>query len=607
MFLQNLPLRVITVLFSLQVVFVLGDPNDWVNVDYVISQAAKEQSRSDTVDARATIVRNAGSSAGKGPWTITNSKGDVPPSKDPHDYLSWAPYHWPDCNWCTQTAGRTHLAHTVAGPGQNNSDSNGTISAPFLEDPYSNESVLSRRTRRQIKHRRSRILFNIDLDLEELADPVPPVGPDPSEISALSSVELPTSSTLTLKPTSISTPTATITSAASTSSGRAYAPAKAAAKPTKTSCTPTPTKALAPSATWTTCPYVGRDGQVNPDVRDLNGPDAINDASQAVIYNAIAYALEGTSTYSKNVANLINTFFLAPDTKMNPNMNFGQIVRGPGPDGVSGTFTGILDLRGIVKIINGIAIIKAAGSPDWTQVFEQQMKAWLTDYVNWLKTSSIGQITASRPNNHGTFYTSQVAAAKMSSGDQQGAALDLQAFFAGPFLDQVAQSGEQPFEAIRTRPYHYRNFNLEALITNAKLGDQIGLNLWIRKSKYGATIQTALDFVLTLNPGNEDRSLVFPHVASVSAAYGDPTGKYAAFLRKNDPTYQSKPYYFYDQPVAIPNSPAATKQGKRFSRKRDGTIPDIPFECPAVFQGVVKVEIANGVFVTCDELRPLYN
>ena len=68
-------------------------------------------------------------------------------------------------------------------------------------------------------------------------------------------------------------------------------------------------------------------------------------------------------------------------------------------DGVSGTFTGVLDLRGIVKIINGIAIVKAAGSPDWTQAFDQQMNSWLADYVNWSKTSSVGQITASRPKS----------------------------------------------------------------------------------------------------------------------------------------------------------------------------------------------------------------
>lgn len=90
-----------------------------------------------------------------------------------------------------------------------------------------------------------RMPLNIVLDLE---DPAPTVGPNPGAISALSSVELSTSSTFTFQPTSISAPAASITAAASTSSGRTYAPAKAAAKTTKSSCTPSPTKALAPSA-----------------------------------------------------------------------------------------------------------------------------------------------------------------------------------------------------------------------------------------------------------------------------------------------------------------------------------------------------------------------
>lgn len=136
---------------------------------------------------------------------------------------------------------------------------------------------------------------------------------------------------------------------------------------------------------------------MNPDVRQINAPDAINNVAQAVIFNAIAFALKSTSVYSKNVAQLINTFFLAPATKMNPNMNFGQMVRGPGLTGTEGTFTGVLDLRGVVKIINGIAIVKAAGSPDWTQALDQQMKSWFSDYVNWLTTSSLGQLVASRP------------------------------------------------------------------------------------------------------------------------------------------------------------------------------------------------------------------
>jgi len=33
-------------------------------------------------------------------------------------------------------------------------------------------------------------------------------------------------------------------------------------------------------------------------------------------------------------------------------------------------------------------------------------------------------------------------------------------------MDQLAGSGEQPFEAVRTRPFHYRCFNIEALIVS---------------------------------------------------------------------------------------------------------------------------------------------
>jgi hypothetical protein len=81
---------------------------------------------------------------------------------------------------------------------------------------------------------------------------------------------------------------------------------------------------------------------------------------------------------------------------MNPNMNFGQIVRGPGAKGRQGTFTGILDLRGMVKICNGVSVLKAAGSPHWTAAREKAMQQWMSAYSNWLTDSALGKSTASR-------------------------------------------------------------------------------------------------------------------------------------------------------------------------------------------------------------------
>lgn len=70
-------------------------------------------------------------------------------------------------------------------------------------------------------------------------------------------------------------------------------------------------------------------------------------------------------------------------------------------------------------------------------------------------------------SNHLTFYVSQVAASMILAGNMDGAKTVLQNFFKGAYMDQVAQNGDQPFEAVRTRPYHYRCFNLEGLIVSS--------------------------------------------------------------------------------------------------------------------------------------------
>jgi hypothetical protein len=117
----------------------------------------------------------------------------------------------------------------------------------------------------------------------------------------------------------------------------------------------------------------------------------------------------------------------------------------------------------------------------------------------------------------------------------------------------------------------------------------------------------------------EDVSQIFPHVAAVAAAYGDPTGKYAAFLKQHVPNYATKPFWFYDQPSALSTAP--TSRSKRsVTWKREEPLEDprslvktiapvpssVPFECPAVFKNMKEVEIDDGIFVTCDQLRSFY-
>ena len=150
-------------------------------------------------------------------------------------------------------------------------------------------------------------------------------------------------------------------------------------------------------AAWTVCPYVVRDGHVNPDVRTLGGPDDINTLSQAVLYVALGYALRNEHSFSEKFANFIQTFFVNDATKINPNIDFGQVVRGPGAAGRTGTFTGVLDWRGLVKVTNGVMIMKSTHSPHWTSDLSSDMTSWAEEYLGWLRGGNIGRMAASRP------------------------------------------------------------------------------------------------------------------------------------------------------------------------------------------------------------------
>ncbi|KAF7306745.1 hypothetical protein MIND_00466200 [Mycena indigotica] len=500
--------------------FSRGDIVDWVNVDYISKQTRTTALA--TKDAQNAVVSMARSTAANGPWTMTkNPQGVSPPSKDSHDYLSWAPYHWPQCNWCpAKTSGK---------------------------QAQRGMSRQRRRSEAETEHQ-ALLFFSTPTQLSELEE-------------------------------------------AAASKGKAPA------------CTPSPTKPMPPSATWTTCPYEVQDGKVNPDVRTLTGPPSIVHVSDSVFYNAHCFALKGTRSCSQDAVRFIQAYFLTSSTKMNPNVNFGQIVRGPGQSGQQGAFTGVLDIRGIVKIVNAILVLKSAKSPDWTNTIDNAMTQWLSQYAKWLQASDIGKSVAGKANNHVTFYAVQLAAVLLASGDSDSAASTLNWYFQNKFREQIAKSGEQPFEAVRTRPFHYRCFHLEGLIAAAKLGDWLGLNFWQATSKYGATIQDAVDFTMRVDPKDEDATELLPHVAAIAAVYGDPKGSYAKFMKNLDSGYQKEPVWFYNQREAFTQA-----SGRKAGNTRDAATcnPTCKPTDLIPFLQEYGFELESGLYVTCGMVAPYF-
>ncbi|TEB29271.1 hypothetical protein FA13DRAFT_1755638 [Coprinellus micaceus] len=85
--------------------------NDFVDPDYILTRNYP----TNTGLAQATINAWAKSLAGRGPWSVMDKAG-IPPTGDKHDYLSWAPYWWPDCSSVGNTTALTEQEIWVTCP-----------------------------------------------------------------------------------------------------------------------------------------------------------------------------------------------------------------------------------------------------------------------------------------------------------------------------------------------------------------------------------------------------------------------------------------------------------------------------------------------------------
>ncbi|KAG6336648.1 hypothetical protein ID866_2429 [Astraeus odoratus] len=159
--------------------------------------------------------------------------------------------------------------------------------------------------------------------------------------------------------------------------------------------------------------------------------------------------------------------------------------------------------------------------------------------------------TKSQPlSNHGSYYYSQLASHQLIANDIEGARETIKTYFHTIYMSQITATGEQPLEARRTRPYHYRAYNLIAMMTNARIGDYLGLDYWNWTGYEGTGIKEALDYAMTFPPGKENADELYQPMAGVAAKYGDPDGKYAKFLANVDTRYPAAPYFLWCQPFS---------------------------------------------------------
>jgi hypothetical protein len=235
-------------------------------------------------------------------------------------------------------------------------------------------------------------------------------------------------------------------------------------------------------------PYVQRDGETNPDSQS----PAESDRSQLDKMVAgtetlgLAYYLTGEERYAERAALLIRTWFLNPETRMNPNMKFSQGI----PGKADGTKSGMIDGRVFCRALEGV--ILTSDSPALSPEERAALREWIAQYLRWLRSDSLAQAEAAAKNNHGTFFDAQIMYFALFSGDTAFAKQVAEESVQKRILAHIQPDGTQPKELSRTRSFHYSAFNLQAMFMLAHMAEQVGVDLWHAGD---SRIKVAMDFL----------------------------------------------------------------------------------------------------------------
>ncbi|KAG2174465.1 hypothetical protein INT44_006728 [Umbelopsis vinacea] len=277
--------------------------------------------------------------------------------------------------------------------------------------------------------------------------------------------------------------------------------------------------------------FVKRDGKRNPDIKDVKDQKQLENFGDSLAYLALAYFFFNDDKYAQHAANLAGTFFVDDRTKMNPHVNYGQVVRGEGNPSGMGRGEGIMSTRMLARIANVLPLL--ANHPSF-QDLNGHLQNWFNDYLNWLTTSDIGRQELNMPNNHHTWALVQVATIQYYLGRQDDARRTVEGFFSQMAPRQVVDNGDQPLESSRTKPFHYLIFNLHAMIFLAEIGAAVNSECYEAAHR---AIERATDYAIQKGreepaPKNEDRDLfqASRSVQLVSNHHGD-NGRFADYLQ----------------------------------------------------------------------------
>lgn len=237
-------------------------------------------------------------------------------------------------------------------------------------------------------------------------------------------------------------------------------------------------------------PYVNRDGITNPEI-NLWDRNRLGATAHRVATLALAYHFSDDERYATKAAELLKVWFLNPATRMNPNLEYAQMV--PGLNGGKGRCYGVLDGYSLVEMLDGVALLE--GSRAWTRKDSRRMRQWVCSLLDWILTSPQGMEEARQANNHSTACDALTVALAIYAGREHTARRVLADVPSRRIFTQIEPDGTQPHEMWRTLSYGYSQYNLTHMIDMFLMAQKLGMRIDNATDADGRSFYKALDLL----------------------------------------------------------------------------------------------------------------
>ena len=234
-------------------------------------------------------------------------------------------------------------------------------------------------------------------------------------------------------------------------------------------------------------PFIRRDGIRNPQA----GIDRsqLGNMMESVQKLSLAWFFSGNEKFAERASYLLKVWFIDPETKMNPSLEYAQSI----PGITTGRGIGIIDVRGMYTLVDAITLLEGSGAIDRTDM--ELIKKWFASLFEWLTTSNNGKDEDDYKNNHSVAYDVIVSSIARFLGNNDYAAKKISEMPARRIDPMIKSDGRQPEELIRTNAFGYSVSNLRNFFDAGEIGLKTGVDIFGYKNKEGGSLRGALDFL----------------------------------------------------------------------------------------------------------------